>query len=98
MTEMVERVARAIGAACYDILSSYMAKSAARAAIEVMREPTEAMTLAWRQFEPTWGCQAPPRLIHKLGSNPYSHWVAGIDAALTQSPSDNELAGAGGLK
>jgi hypothetical protein len=43
MSEMVERVARAIEAKSDYVISQHHAKALARAAIEAMREPTAAM-------------------------------------------------------
>jgi hypothetical protein len=43
MSEMIERVAMAIRGACDPHVADSMCEVAARAAIEAMREPTEAM-------------------------------------------------------
>lgn len=90
MSEMVERVARTIydnrfGLDGLEFLEDEPWKAAidtALAVIASMREPTDEMREAWKQFEPTWDCSIPPQLNYQLGSGPGSHWQAGIDAVL----------------
>ena len=61
----------------------------ARAAIEAMREPDAKMLLAWTKFEPWWDhTTSPPTLCYPLGSACWSHWHAGIDAALAEAVTD----------
>jgi hypothetical protein len=79
MSEMVERVARAIWALnedtdCHDygLLAPHAKQRAddwARAAIKAMREPTEAM---WKAKQPTWS----------LGRPMWDWWKDMIDEAL----------------
>lgn len=84
MSEMVERVARAIYEGTprnkpYDHLSAFKRKgyeAEARAAIEAMREPTEAMCTAGRL--------ANMSIIGGYGGP--TSWEAMIDAALASEP------------
>jgi len=88
MSEMIERVAKAIEAASqppgqkdYKILM----ENAARAAIEAMREPTdsmivEAMTTAYPTVAEAGGVLEQGRAAARL------EWQAMIDAALSRSP------------
>ena len=82
MSEMVERVARAI-AAGHDaylpvekIAPGYLAD--ARAAIEAMREPTKAMESAGDELD-DWGCPSDPGSGNACA---LAHWHAMIDEAL----------------
>lgn len=83
MDDMVEKVARAIETACAsaavssdEYCSPAMAKAAARAAIEAMREPTEAMRSAVEAEE--------SRMGHIMYETITWHqaWPIAIDAAL----------------
>jgi hypothetical protein len=69
MTDMVERVARAIYAAeCWDTATPGFYQHAARAAIAAMREPTDEMVDA------AWEPSVPPGNV--------AIWQAMIDAAM----------------
>ena len=75
MGDMIERVARAMSAACYEETGSHQFITSvwehfAREAIEEMREPSEAMLAAM--------CRA-----EDVGTK-RDEWQAGIDAALAQ--------------
>lgn len=91
MSEMLERVARAIALAALDpetraavnpdkwfVAESYY--DLARAAIEVMREPTDAMKSAPYDAEIDFG----PGGTGDIEANPLNVWQAMIDAALKQ--------------
>ena len=88
MSEMIERVARAIFTEANAASSGYgewctddMANAAARAAIEAMREPTEAMIDAGDDICPI----ARGTESHKMsgGVVPEDYWRAMIDAVLS---------------
>lgn len=73
MSEMVERVARAIEAKVNEGRDFCSAEDVARAAIEAMREPTEAMEEAALDVRPLM-----------LPDSPREVWGAMIDAALNK--------------
>ena len=76
MTDMVERVARAIYAAeCWDTAAPGFYQHAARAAIEAMREPTLEMRHAGRRVKSSWLVEQEEVEI----------WQAMIDAAVEKS-------------
>ena len=56
MSEMIERLARAIEAESNYVISQHHAKALARVAIEAMREPTEAMlsTSGYQDADEVW--------------------------------------------
>lgn len=83
MSEMVERVARAISPKTWDDpVCGGLAKEAARAAIEAMREPTEAMMKAGEACDEMWDeFTATP----KHAASCEVHWQAMITAALSDT-------------
>ena len=79
--EMVERVAEAIRPLCYDECSEKELLEFAAAAIEAMREPTEAMSKAGN-VPIRWTQEVPPRLELPFGWTTTDAWRVMIDAAL----------------
>jgi len=86
MSEMVERVARAIAAAADDT-DWELYRSEARAAIEAMREPTEAMLAAVIPYPENTTVPRPTMeaatMADRLAFR--SRWQDGIDAALAET-------------
>lgn len=80
MSEMIERVAKAMAKADADNTAWKLYVREARTAIEAMREPTDEMCQAYLDKDfaeaDTWGSYA----------GPIQRWRAMIDAALSPSP------------
>lgn len=91
MTEMEERVARAIAETLINDTRPIERKAfayllQARAAIAAMRMPTDEMLKAWERLEPRWdNSTAPPTLSYPLCSGPGFAWELGVDAALNDA-------------
>lgn len=82
---MIERVTKALKAEFepYRVFDEGEAERLARAAIEAMREPTEAMKKLDSRYALYWDhSTAPPRLSFPLGAHVGAHWAAMIDEAL----------------
>ena len=86
MSEMIERVAKALAKADGDpsVLFDYYLEHA-RAAIEAMREPTEEMSKAGfvvNKFDNEIRCCDSPRRLARITMPADPAWKAMIDAAL----------------
>lgn len=85
MTDMVERVARAIEV--HTAGAKWTPEGLARAAIEAMREPTQSMVTACWPLHHPWGEHAPDPsertlMFDDMAADVAADWQAMIDAAL----------------